>query len=733
MFKIYENTIPGTNIHLILAFIILIEILIAFYNSILYLSRPNDKSRLKYLILTILFIQYNISGGLFVDERLPFPIMYQGSIAIFSSLLMSAYLPYYLYRTLNLKALRFFAYQGSIYFILLPYIFAFLIPLLIFKNYSLATKCYIVIPILYSFPFLYFLTKAFINEKRNNEHNSIYKNQLFTAYLAMLFWILMPIVFFFNGDQISEHLVSNIGYLIMSVVFIRKNIIDSRDEYNKLIQSEAELLKINKTLEQKVLQRTLDLEQLNKLRIETFINFAHETRTPLTFIKNNLDDYSQKYDDNLEINKIKYHVEKINQLIGNVLNIEKFEKGHDIYSHDKIIDISSFISIKLDHFSSYISKKNLKLISNIQKNIYLKIDPESFDSLLDNLLVNAIKFTIKGSITVSLFSKESLIFISIKDTGVGIPLNIKEKIFEPYFHFSNNPCPGFGMGLTIVENIVSSLQGKIIFNSIQDEGTEFLVSFDHYLQNPENVFSDYKINVPITESSNIIITDAIYDENKPYILVIEDNPELLLFLRDKLKDDFNVYVSSSCLSALPKIIDCSIKPDLIIADIMMEKMDGIQFFESLKETEYHYIPLIFVTAKTNTADRDKALTLGAIDFITKPFEISEVKQKVTSIINNSREQRQAVLNSFKSLLDSQSHKLHKTIVSKKNDFESNCVLYKISDREQDIIKLAYKGKTYNEIADALNISRKTVDTHFQNIFKKTEVNKLQELVNKLFN
>ncbi len=494
-----------------------------------------------------------------------------------------------------------------------------------------------------------------------------------------------------------------------------------------------ELVILKNRLEEKINERTLELQLSNEQKASIFFNLAHETRTPLTLIKNSLDDYFQKYDDNIEIDKIKYNVDKINQLIGNILNIEKSEKGHGIYKHDKLINISSFISTKIDYFSSYASRKNIKIINNIQKNLFLKIAPDALESLFDNLLVNAIKFTPKGSIMVTLSTKDSLIILSVKDTGVGIPEDIRNRIFEPYFHFSNKPNSGFGMGLTIVKNIVDSLKGNITFNSKPDKGTEFIVSFNnHQLSDTDTIYKDYEMNSSVIEHSEVIISDEISGEIKPFVLIIEDNADLLLYLKDKLKDSFNIYACSSCLSALLKINESPVKPDIIIADIMMEKMDGIQFLESLKKTEYSHIPLIYVTAKTSLDARDKAFSLGAIDFITKPFDISEVKQKVFSIINNSKEQRKAAINSVKNLLDLQSDKLLKTTDNQNISFDSNCELFNISTREKEIIKLAQRGNTYTEIANSLNISQKTVDTHFQNIFKKIGVNKQKELFDKLF-
>jgi len=495
--------------------------------------------------------------------------------------------------------------------------------------------------------------------------------------------------------------------------------------------SELRLLKIG--LEEKVKERTLQLQLANEQRASTFINLAHETRTPLTLIKNNLDDYYQKHEDNIEVEKIKYNIEKINQLIGNILNIDKYEKGHEIYNHDKTLDISAFITSKIDYFLPYASKKKIKIVSKIQKKTYYKIAPEALESLLDNLIANAIKFTEKGSITVSLFSNESSIVLSVKDTGIGIPINVQDKIFEPYFHFSKDYASGFGMGLAIVKNIVDSIDAKITFTSQPNEGTEFIITFKKSKNlEKDKVYEDYKISSSVIEPNITAVADQITHEKKPYVLIVEDNLELLSYLAEQLKENYNVYVATDGQKALTKIEESSIKPNLIVSDVMMDSMDGLEFYKLLKESTNKHIPLIYITAKTTSIDRDKALELGAIDYIYKPFEISEVKRKVDSIIDHSKNQRNVAIDKLKMFLESESNLESITAVKGQDNFDSNCGLFKISDREKEIILLANKDKTYNEIAKDLNISKKTVDTHFQNIFRKVGVKRQQELMKKLF-
>jgi DNA-binding NarL/FixJ family response regulator len=166
---------------------------------------------------------------------------------------------------------------------------------------------------------------------------------------------------------------------------------------------------------------------------------------------------------------------------------------------------------------------------------------------------------------------------------------------------------------------------------------------------------------------------------------------------------------------------------------MMDKMDGFSFAKILSEQIiYNHIPIVFLTAKSTSADRVKGLKIGAIDFISKPFSFEELNQKIETILSNISRQQLAILNS--SLLNLKSQKQIKTEYLSGNNnskFDQNCQLFVLTPREIEISKLIVKGNTYKEIAGELYISEKTVTKHSQNIFGKAGVSSKVELINKL--
>jgi DNA-binding NarL/FixJ family response regulator len=236
-----------------------------------------------------------------------------------------------------------------------------------------------------------------------------------------------------------------------------------------------------------------------------------------------------------------------------------------------------------------------------------------------------------------------------------------------------------------------------------------------------------KININVNK-----VEDAIGNEGKPSVFIIEDNPDMLLYLRNKLKTQYNVFVAENGIKALEKLKNIQ-RPDLFISDVMMDEMNGFDFFKSISvNTDYKHIPLIFLTAKTTTFDKFHGLTLGAIDYIHKPFSISELLIKVESIIGNVRKQKEAILNSALHYLNNQKELPRNEAEIRKTIFDNNCETYNITEREKEIVILTAEGLTYKKISQELNISINTLITHRGNLFKKLKVKSKVALIKKLY-
>ena len=231
-----------------------------------------------------------------------------------------------------------------------------------------------------------------------------------------------------------------------------------------------------------------------------------------------------------------------------------------------------------------------------------------------------------------------------------------------------------------------------------------------------------------------ILEDSVSDPNWPFILLVEDNIQMLHYLQQQLKSEYNVMVAENGLQALNKM-ESRQKPDLILSDIMMDEMDGFAFLKELSRNNlYKDIPLIFITAKTTQKDSLEGLSLGAVDFIQKPFDYIEIKLKINSILSNKASQREAVMNAVVKAASQQLKNTPDQPINFETQefFEGNCAKYNFTEREKEIVALVKQGAPYKKISDQLNISERTVVRHIQNMFGKTNTHNKLDLLNCLF-
>lgn len=228
----------GTQMHLVTFAITAFEIAALFFQVIYFLERPNDHKRLLYLILLISFILYNITSGLFPDTNIPIPISIQNVIAYLIAFSTSMYFVYYYYKAFDLKLLKFFATFGSLIFLFAPFLFLFVVPYYITGDLDMSRKLTVLIPFLYGIAFIIATTRAFVFKFQVKAYSDRIKFQLvLAAYVALLCWVTLPIIVFFGDFQVLEHSLTNSGFLIMTIVYIKSSIYQSRKEYLMLLKS----------------------------------------------------------------------------------------------------------------------------------------------------------------------------------------------------------------------------------------------------------------------------------------------------------------------------------------------------------------------------------------------------------------------------------------------------------------------------------------------------------------
>lgn len=478
-----------------------------------------------------------------------------------------------------------------------------------------------------------------------------------------------------------------------------------------------DLIDLKNNLEQKVLLRTLQLEEEQQAKTEIFINLAHENKTPLTLIANYLDKDIETRGASTDILIVKDNIIKLKRDMINYIDLEKLERGNMYYVHDQIVNLSHFINTKVLMFKEIANKKNINIKSDIKDSIYIKIDPSALDSILNNLLDNAVKYTNKGGkIDILLNIDKKNINIIIKDTGIGIPEDKYSDIFKPFQQIQQKKknYQGIGMGLNIVNKIVENVNGKIEVKSNVDKGSSFKIILEKYDLMKNDKVVNIEMEKPETQIINIDLKEKEYDENRKSILIVEDNKQMLSYIKEKLEKKYNVFFALDGRKALERLNTIE-RLDLIISDIMMDNMDGYEFYDNIRaDDKYKSIPFVFLTAKSDNKNKLIGLRKGAADFIKKPFIIEDIELKLNNLINLKDEQVKATYSNI--------------VKERKNKFEKLLKENKISDIEKDIILYVNNGLFNKEIAHDLKIAEQTVKNYLSEIYKKMNVTGRTELI-----
>ncbi len=454
-------------------------------------------------------------------------------------------------------------------------------------------------------------------------------------------------------------------------------------------------------------------------KIIDYLEFQYEIINSLNVVHNCLNDYPK--------NKPIEELNTANSLINNLLKDlssfieeERIYIGMDNFNHNNVTDFSNIINGVLEIYMPAINSKQIELKTQISQNVYVQADPLSIEKIFTSVLENAIKYTCdKGNITVTLKIDKDKNILTIKDNGIGIPESDVEHIFNPFYRLNTKEdYKGFGFGLTLVKKIVDKIGGEITAKAKLKKGTEFNISFNTYKLEKEEKAPMYMLsNNTIPDKFNNI-TDII-EGDRDTLLIVDNNRNMLEYLRENLRNKYNIYFARDGQQAFSKLEELYSLPDMIISDVIMEKMDGIEFKTKLNLiTNYQHIPFVFLSDQASFNDKIKAMKLGAVDYIFKPFKFEELETKINSIITNNKAQRS-------SFIETVGHNNLKNIDFEKARSEKlkiKCSLYNLTKTEVQIIELALlkKMKT-TEIADELYVTNNTIRKHLTNIYGKMNV------------
>jgi len=574
------------------------------------------------------------------------------------------------------------------------------------------------------------ITTTIIVIKERKYKDRFIKPILLGFALTMVAMIAALILLTFD-KELPYIIFAPIILLIFSFAYVL--IIKYNDEY-------TELNELKKDLNKKIIERTEELRDINDKLEESerqktlfFVNIAHEIKTPLTLIKNYGELYLQNAEETRELKVVKSALDKLQRDMINCLDVEKIKKGQILYDHEQITNLSDMLSEKIILFKETAKKRNISILSDIENKILIKADPYAMDRVINNLIDNAIKYNKSGGeIGLELKSNQNKAVFVVEDTGIGIPVENKDAIFLPYKQISSNKrnLDGIGMGLYIVKKIIEELKGKITVESQIGKGTIFSVTLDKHSLTDKDVVEKTTTSKPINLIKAVEkVEDTEYDEEKATILLVEDNTEMSDFLKNMLKELYNIYIAEDGSEALEKL-DIISKPDIIISDIMMDKMDGIQFFDEInKNPDFSDILFIFLTAKSSIEDKIAGLSKGAVDYVIKPFGIEELKAKIHSLIKNRDRQIAKIKESVISALSDCTNN-HTNDSVNKNNLIALYDKYNITEKEKEIIDLLIGGAQNKEIAEKTKLSENYIGKKISEIYKKTGTTNRVELSRK---
>ena len=467
------------------------------------------------------------------------------------------------------------------------------------------------------------------------------------------------------GIEVWRFVVNNLTFLTSIIVVgaIGSSYMESirRRELRSRLQLEETTGQLKESNEK--------LKSLDELKTQFFANVNHELRTPLTLmlapLKSLLEGRMGKLSPTLKdtLETMQRNGYKLLKLINNLLDLNKLEEGR-MRLKVRSINLVEFVPPLLASVKPLADQKQIRLyFQHPPHAVELTIDPDQFEKVIFNLLSNALKFTNKGGkITIYIEDKDQTVTTTIEDTGIGIPANMLERIFDRFSQVDGSKSraqEGTGIGLALAREIVLVHKGTIRAESELGKGSRFVVEMhkgeEHFDEEVlerrtedlpiglkrrttdtdeprvQDIVTDYR-RLQLVDLEKVDIEGGRVDEAKVHdalILCVDDNPEVLKLMKMLLADEFDLELVTSAEQGLAFLR--AKNPDLVLCDVMMPGMDGHAFSRAVKgDDTLKHIPIILVTARTGAEMLAEGMKAGADDYISKPFDSTELKARIRS-------------------------------------------------------------------------------------------------------
>ena len=391
------------------------------------------------------------------------------------------------------------------------------------------------------------------------------------------------------------------------------------------------------------------LQELDKAKSRFFANISHEFRTPLTLIKGPIEQLEQNFTERLNretVKMIRRNANRLLNMVNQLLDLSKIDEGSLKLSPTEG-DVYKCLRAAASSFNSHAAQRNIDYRVQIPQTVlWASFDRDKLENIVYNLLGNAFKFSGDSS-EISFISEytEDGLQIQVSDTGKGIPEEKLPFIFDRFYQIdsgNNREKGGSGIGLSLSKDLIELMKGSITVSSEVGKGSFFLLVLPIQKIRPGSNKED---GVEISDDFKSRFQSQSFEFNQtdkrivPTILLVEDNKDMRHFIKEQLIGFYKVKEAMNGETGLKKAIADT--PNLIITDLMMPKMDGIELCKKLK-TDVHtsHIPVIMLTAKAGIDNRLEGLETGADDYLTKPFDGKELLVRIKNLIEQRQKLRE---------------------------------------------------------------------------------------------
>lgn len=379
--------------------------------------------------------------------------------------------------------------------------------------------------------------------------------------------------------------------------------------------------------------------EIYNAKINFFTNVAHEIRTPLTLIKMPLDKLLNKKDNDNYVNEslitMQKNTNRLIDLTNQLLDFRKAEANKFKLNFSKT-DINELIHEVFTTFSPAVEQKHLDYQQYLPRiTLHAFVDTEAIKKILSNLLNNAIKYADKSvSIKLLPFSSEDYLFnIEVKNDGYTIPDQYKEKIFEAFYRIKETEKEaGTGIGLPLAQSLAQLHNGNIVIKTSEEQQNIFLLSLPIH-QEKEMILKNASEEDNETLAAKEEANEKSIDPTKPILLLVEDNREILNYIRQELLPKYNVVIAENGQDAIRVLEKENVH--LVVSDIMMPVMNGIDLCEKIKNDFQHsHVPIILITAKNSLESKIEGLEVGADAYMEKPFSLEHLQAQISNLLSN---------------------------------------------------------------------------------------------------